>query len=220
METANRDTQKPMSCGVKGREGSTAVLTRARLGAVPDSRMGSSIAVEAISSIINISPLYLQCSLEKFHEKNDYTCDAAGEVMIMRDLSAACEGGLWLHKTKSLSLQSSEDSSPQQRPAGVEGQVETRDAGVGCGQSRVIWRSDGDAGRWLVGLCVGRQCRTAGPEIEQLLPLSHTHPLHHGPEPALEPRQDLLLFLCQGEEKMKERGSRRKWTHCSRPRRQ
>ena len=103
-----------------------------------------------------------------------------------------------LYEAKSLCLEGCEEACPQHGAAGVQRQIESGDAGVGCGQSGVVRGSDGDAGRRLVRLCVGWEGGATGPEVEQLLSLPHTHPLHHRPEPRLEPHQSFLLFLCAG----------------------
>lgn len=100
------------------------------------------------------------------------------------------------YKAKGPGLEGSQQPHSQSGAAGVEREVETRDARVGCWQAGVVRGTDGDAGGWLVGLCVGRQSGAAGPEVEQLLPLPEAHALHHRPEPGLETCEDLLLFLC------------------------
>ena len=58
----------------------------------------------------------------------------------------------------------------------------------------------------MIGLWVGRQGRTTGPEVEEVLPLSQAHTLDDAPEPLLEARERLLVFLCGGEER--EKGER------------
>ena len=101
-----------------------------------------------------------------------------------------------LYKAKGFGAKSGEEACPQQGTAGVQRDVETEDAGVGCGQPGVIRRPQRDAGVWLVGLNVGWEGGATSPEVEQLLSLPVTHPLHHRPEPGTEPGQHLFLFLC------------------------
>ena len=100
------------------------------------------------------------------------------------------------YKAKGLGLEGGQQSGPKSGAAGVEGEVETGDARVGCWQAGVVRGTNGDARGRLVGFCVGREGGAAGPEVEQLLPLPEAHALHHCPEPRLETCEDLLLLLC------------------------
>ena len=75
-------------------------------------------------------------------------------------------GSLGSEEAKGLGLHCRQQSELHQRLAGVERDVQPRNAGVGRGETLVVRWADHDAGWRLVGVDVGREGGAARPEVE------------------------------------------------------